>query len=103
VDCTGNILGGADVAGGKLKETGTGYWTIPNLGATNATGFTAIGIYGRSDVVFSYYIGVYANWWSSTYQDGVNVNAIELTYSTGTMYFGGFPYWYGFPVRCIKN
>jgi uncharacterized protein (TIGR02145 family) len=96
-------LGGADVAGGKLKETGTGYWTLPNQGATNESGFTAIGIYGRSEGAFFYNIGVYTNWWSSTYQDGVNVNAIELTYSTGTMHFGGFPYWYGFPVRCIKN
>jgi uncharacterized protein (TIGR02145 family) len=35
-----NYLGGYDLAGGKLKETGTTYWTEPNTGATNETGFS---------------------------------------------------------------
>jgi uncharacterized protein (TIGR02145 family) len=98
------FLGGVDLAGGKLKESGTGHWFTPNQGATNESGFTAISLYGRTDVTFSYAFGVYAQWWSSTYQDGTNVYAMSLTYSTGTLYFGGgFPYWYGFPVRCVKD
>lgn len=40
------VLGGADVAGGKLKEVGTvqggtGFWNAPNFGATNQVGFNA--------------------------------------------------------------
>ena len=33
-------LGGDTIAGGKLKETGTTHWSIPNTGATNETGFS---------------------------------------------------------------
>jgi len=36
-------LGGDTVAGGKLKETGTTYWTTPNTGATNETNFNGRG------------------------------------------------------------
>ncbi len=37
-----NYLGGENVAGGKLKETDTLYWSTPNSGATNESGFTAL-------------------------------------------------------------
>lgn len=38
----GDILGGMEIAGGKMKETGTSHWNKPNVGATNESGFNAI-------------------------------------------------------------
>jgi uncharacterized protein (TIGR02145 family) len=37
-----DYLGGKDVAGGKMKETGTEHWNTPNYGATNESCFSAL-------------------------------------------------------------
>ena len=38
-----NYLGGESVAGGTLKSTDPLHWADPNTGATNSSGFTAVG------------------------------------------------------------
>ncbi|MFC2134599.1 FISUMP domain-containing protein [Bacteroidota bacterium] len=37
-----NYLGGVDLAGGAMKETGTEHWISPNTGATNSSGFNGL-------------------------------------------------------------
>jgi hypothetical protein len=36
------FLGGENITGGKMKETGTLHWLTPNTDATNETGFSAL-------------------------------------------------------------
>ncbi len=46
-------LGGESVAGGKMKSIGTAYWSSPNTGATNESGFSVLpGGYRYSDGSF---------------------------------------------------
>ena len=69
-----DYLGGADVAGGKLRQAGTEYWGSSSVGVTNESGFSAlpgghkdweIGFLGVghwaafwvADTSFIYYIG----------------------------------------------
>ena len=47
-------LGGQNVAGGKMKETGTSHWLSPNTGADNSSGFTAM---GGSHIDYNGYFG----------------------------------------------
>lgn len=60
------FLGGAAIAGGKLKDTATRYWKRPNGGATNETGFSgrAAGV-RNSDGSFGF-LGELLKCWTST-------------------------------------
>jgi uncharacterized protein (TIGR02145 family) len=62
------FLGGDQVAGGKLKETGLDHWQTPNEGATNETGFTALPGGIRVPEGSFYNMGLRGFWWSATEQ-----------------------------------
>jgi uncharacterized protein (TIGR02145 family) len=99
-------LGGASVAGGKLKEVGTTHWGSPNTGATNETGFTALpGGVRDYNGTFSH-IGSYGFWWSSTALDAASSWArfMSCSYADVSRSDNGSDYDVsGFSVRCVKN
>jgi len=98
-----NLLGGDEVAAGKLKEAGIEHWLSPNEGATNETGFTALpGGYRDTDGSFSD-IGFSGDWWSSTlFIQGVAWERL-LYYRSPGVYTHGNAIRSGFSVRCIWN
>ena len=99
-----NTLGGASVAGGKLKATGVSYWTTPNTGAKNESGFTALPGGERGYFGNYYQIGTNSWWWSSTENNSNDRVSIRyLNHNTSTIESNESSKWPGYSVRCIKN
>jgi uncharacterized protein (TIGR02145 family) len=97
-------LGGENVSGGKLKETGTAHWLSPNTGATNETGFTSLPGGYRSNYGAFYDIGHIAYWWSSTESSMTTAWCRSMYYNTSNVLrSGGLKENAGFSVRCVKD
>jgi uncharacterized protein (TIGR02145 family) len=76
--------GGANVAGGPLKESGTVHWNSPNDGATNSNGFTALpgGRRGVSlGTIYLSGLGLEGDWWQS------NTNQYFLMSTFSAMFY----------------
>jgi len=97
-------LGGDTIAGGKLKETGMTHWEIPNTGATNVTGFTALpGGYRSSSGVFDYIV-VGGYWWSSTECNSSSAWYRLVYFNSSSVFrYNYFTKEDGFSIRCIKD
>jgi uncharacterized protein (TIGR02145 family) len=95
---------GNDVAGGKLKGTGTLNWMSPNTGATNDTGFSAFpgGGRGNDDGTFDNmgYIGFF---WTSTMLDYTYGKFRSLGYNNSGVGQSGSGKDNGLSVRCVKD
>lgn len=118
-----DYLGGEDVAGGKLKETGVvttpdliiedgiikiagnGYWLKPNNGATNESGFSALAAgynwLGKSNNFD--FVGKITVWWSATekskreaWERGVNWDGTNVGREGGSKR-------HGMSVRCLRD
>jgi uncharacterized protein (TIGR02145 family) len=105
-----NYLGGYNVAGGKMKATGTsqagtGLWWSPNANATNSIGFTGQpGGVRRDNGAFNN-IASNGFWWSTTESTltpyGCN---FSLSFVNSTTYVTiGTAKTCGLSVRCIKD
>lgn len=103
-------LGGELVAGGKLKSLIS--WDAINVGASNSSGFSALGAGMHHPIVeypdLSERMGTQAYFWSSTFD--ATVNGISTAWSVSVISLSGnvlrSPYFrsdMGFSVRCIKN
>ncbi len=97
------FLGGETIAGGKLKETGTSHWQSPNTGATNETGFTALGG-GERDLGAFDQFGLQGTYWSATSSGGGNAIYYEMANSNTNLFrITVITAHCGRSVRCIKD
>ncbi len=95
-----NYLGGYTIAGGKLKSLT--YWTSPNTGASNSTGFSSLpgGLNGPSGFLHA---SSYGHWWSSSVYSSSMSWLIYMSYNN-TQCLGNMVERYsGLSVRCLKN
>ncbi|MEN8191769.1 MAG: FISUMP domain-containing protein [Bacteroidota bacterium] len=101
-----NYLGGADVAGGKMKEEGFIHWKLPNTDANNSSGFTALpaGEYDAHDSPNQFrLLKQYAVFWTST---EVSLNLARERYLSYSDAASAIFDWYKvmkYSVRCIKD
>jgi uncharacterized protein (TIGR02145 family) len=95
-------LGGQDVAGGKLKETGTAHWQSPNTGATNETHFTALPASYRVPAGTFIILNEASYLWSATNGIGPLAWGQGMIYTDATLIRNGYTKTDGVSVRCMK-
>ena len=99
-----NYLGGLNVAGGKLKESGTEHWSLSNTESDNSSGFTALGggIRNANDGTFAN-IKYNGFWWSASVNNragiSYSINSAGKEIDRADLYSKSM----GFSVRCVKN
>ncbi len=96
-------LGGASVAGGEMKETGTIHWQSPNAGATNSSNFTGLPGGRRDDFGSFSNVGVYGYWWSSTQYSTIENFYRFLYFDSDDIDRNNTRVRKGFSVRCLRD
>ena len=105
LSATADLLGwrGSD-EGGKLKDAGVDNWVIPNTGATNEVGFTAVPGGIRSADGHESSVQLVGFYWTSTIEDIYRTEAWmrRIDYNRTDIFRHHFPKGCGMSVRCIK-
>ncbi len=99
-----SYLGGVSVAGGKMKEASDKYWILPNSGADNISGFTALpnGYVGSDGISHDQLQD--ASFMVATFDSSGNPEfAIIGNNSTSVFIEGTSAKVSGASIRCIKN
>lgn len=99
-------LGGNDISGGKMKSTK--YWSAPNAGATNSSGWSGFPSGRRngspSESAQFEYIGAFGWWWFNDVSFGGDVISVSLRYDIDDFAFApASDKQTGYSVRCIKD
>jgi uncharacterized protein (TIGR02145 family) len=108
-----NYLGGAEVAGGKLKTTGIDYtttfdldirdWKAPNIGATNSSGFSAGPGGSRNTDGRLYNQGINCFYWLADERDSYYAYNRYIWYKRTLVSKVFHTKADGFVVRCVKD
>jgi uncharacterized protein (TIGR02145 family) len=94
------IRGINENVGGKLKSV-TG-WESPNTGATNQSGFSAVGGGYRNDFgSFDILLGKYGLFWTSTFDEGPFCRGLGYDYNG--VFNANAANNFGFSIRCLKD
>ena len=95
------LLGEELISGGTLKETGTSHWISPNTGASNVSGFTALGA-GCYDNLSFYNQLIQGIFWTSE-SSGTTAAYYSVSYSNPELFRSPGAKTAALSVRCIKN
>ncbi|MFH1119429.1 MAG: FISUMP domain-containing protein [Bacteroidota bacterium] len=96
-------VGGADMAGNKLKESGTEHWGVINDDITDEYGFTALP--GGCCLTGGLFDGLqnFGAWWTNTGFDAAQATYILMTHNGAGVYKGLSIKEHGFSIRCVKD
>lgn len=97
-------LGGAENAGGQIKEIGEARWNAPNTNADNSSGFTALPS-GRREYTDGRFInqGFNTFWWTSSPYNPDYSWYYQVNYDIASLNAANFHKQYGFAVRLVKD
>jgi len=98
-----DFLGGLDVAGGKMKETGTVHWASPNTGATNESWFAALPGGYRNESGYFQGILLHANFHSSSETSRGIAWYRRLYYNYDNAYHQSYYKVCSYSVRCLQD
>ena len=96
-----NYLGGNTLAGGAMKEIN--YWSSPNTGATNSSGFTGLAGGSVTSDGFQGGGGGFGVWWSSSATSATEARSLYLKSNSGNAFKNNYLKTQGFSIRCIKD
>lgn len=103
IDILFAYLGGASVAGGKMKQTGTTYWLTPNTGATNESGYSALGTGYRTDSgTFTSMNNILLSW-TSTEISAEQAYRYRFDYNSASTSIISILKKYGATIRCLLD